>query len=144
MSKRYALEREDGHVVIFEPAPGYDPSLAIAKFSETVFRPKSVTEVDVADLPARDEYRDAWEISAGKIEPSIIKAREVHKNILRRQRAPVLAALDLEINKALSQGRNQDVIRYEAERQRLRDVTARPEIDAATSIEDLKKISINE
>lgn len=145
MAKRLLLEAADGRIAIMEVVAGEgNREKALASFSASKWTPVNITEVDLSEIPSDRSYRNAWVVKDGKIDHDMDRAKELHKDKLRNDRAPLLAKLDLEISKALSQGRNQDVVRYEAERQRLRDVTAKPEIAAATSVEDLKKISIDE
>lgn len=143
MGKTLALKAADGRVAIMSVADGegYEAK-AIASFSATKFVPVSITEIDPAIVPTDRSYRNAWAFVDGEFKHDMDRAKELHKDKLRNARAPLLAALDLEISKALSQGRNSDVVRHEAERQRLRDVTAHPDIAKAKTIEDLKKITV--
>lgn len=145
MAKRLLLEAADGRIAIMEVVAGEgNREKALASFSASKWTPVNITEVDLSEIPSDRSYRNAWVVKDGIIDHDMDRAKELHKDKLRNDRAPLLAKLDLEISKALSQGRNQDVVRLEAERQRLRDVTAKPEIAAATSVEDLKKITIDE
>lgn len=140
--KTYIFKREDGHIAIFYMRDGANIDECVRKFSQTAFTPTEVVPADEVALPERNEYRNAWVFGDGKVETSIDKAREVHKDILRRQRAPLLEKLDVDISRALAQGKQQEVARLEAERQRLRDVTAKPEIAAAKTIDDLRKVTV--
>ena len=69
------------------------------------------------------------------------KARECARQRLRAERAPLLAAEDLKVSKALVAEDRAAAEAAEAERQRLRDITALPAIDAAKTPEELKGIS---
>ena len=143
MAKRLLLEAADGRIAIMEVVVGEgNREKALASFSASKWTPVNITEVDLSEIPSDRSYRNAWVVKDGKIDHDMDRAKELHKDKLRNDRAPLLAKLDLEISKALSQGRNQDVVRHEAERQRLRDVTAKPEIAAAKNIDDLKKITV--
>lgn len=64
------------------------------------------------------------------------KAKEIHRERLRRMRAPLLEALDVQFQRALEEGRS--TAEVVAEKQRLRDL---PElVDAATTLEELSAI----
>ena len=64
------------------------------------------------------------------------KAREIHKNKIRAARAPKLAELDIEFQKALETGASTtDIV---AKKQALRDAPAASGISTAASEADLK------
>ncbi len=64
------------------------------------------------------------------------KAREIHKTNIRTAREPLLAALDVEFQKALETGSSTtDIV---AKKQALRDAPADSAIDAATDADALK------
>ena len=64
------------------------------------------------------------------------KAREIHKTNIRTARAPKLAELDIEFQKALETGASTtDIV---AKKQALRDAPADSGINAATSTDELK------
>jgi hypothetical protein len=67
------------------------------------------------------------------------KAKEIHKDILRQQRAPLLTELDIQFQKAIEFSSDHSAI--VKEKQRLRDVTKL--CDSVTSIEELKSITCN-
>jgi len=66
------------------------------------------------------------------------RAKEIKKESLRQQRKPLLEAQDVAFQRALEE--NADTTAIVAEKQRLRDITML--VDTATSVEDLKAISI--
>jgi hypothetical protein len=66
------------------------------------------------------------------------KAREIHKDFMREARAPQLAALDVQFMRAVEQADTTTQAEIAAEKQALRDVTADPDIAAATDVEELK------
>lgn len=66
------------------------------------------------------------------------KAQEIKKQMLRAERAPLLAAQDILFQRAMESNTNtQSIV---AEKQRLRDITK--QVDAATSLDELKSITI--
>lgn len=68
---------------------------------------------------------------------NIDKARELTKNRLRAERAPLMTALDIAFQRALESGADTSAI--VAEKQRLRDVTALA--DACTTPEELRALT---
>ena len=66
------------------------------------------------------------------------RAKEIKKESLRQQRKPLLEAQDILYMRAQEAG--SDITAIVQEKQRLRDITAL--VDTATSVEDLKAISI--
>jgi hypothetical protein len=67
------------------------------------------------------------------------KAKDITKDRLRADRAPLLQALDVQFQRALESG--SDTTEIVAEKQRLRDITTLA--DAATTTDELKALSVN-
>lgn len=64
------------------------------------------------------------------------KAKDIAKNNLRTERAPVLASLDVQFQRALeSNSSTSDIV---AKKQELRDITAHSSIAGATTVDGLK------
>jgi hypothetical protein len=99
--------------------------------------PDGVTSyiVDHSSLPTDTDFQNAWVYKDGKVEVDLAKAKEVHKEYIRRERIEKLAALDIEFQQALETGDTSAVV---AKKQALRDATADSAIDAATSTDQLK------
>ena len=99
--------------------------------------PDGVTSYIVkhSDLPTETDFQNAWVYKDGKVEVDLAKAKEVHKEYIRRERKEKLAALDIEFQRALETGDTSAVV---AKKQALRDATADSAIDAATSTDQLK------
>lgn len=68
----------------------------------------------------------------------LTRAKEIKKESLRQQRKPLLEAQDILYMRAQEAG--SDITAIVQEKQRLRDITML--VDTATSVEDLKAISI--
>jgi hypothetical protein len=77
--------------------------------------------VNTSELPADNDFFDAWELANGVITVSLDKAKEVTKKRLRTEREPLLAAQDVAFQRALETGADTSAI--VAEKQRLRDIT---------------------
>jgi len=92
------------------------------------------------EMPADRTYRNAWKDSGSAIEHDMIKAREIHRDLLREARAPLLLNLDVAYSKADEKNDATAKADVAVKKQALRDVTKHPDIESATTIEDLKKI----
>lgn len=67
------------------------------------------------------------------------KAKDITKDRLRTERAPLLAEQDVAFQRALESGADTSAI--VAEKQRLRDITA--QVDTANTLEELKSIGVS-
>lgn len=94
--------------------------------------------VEAAVVPADITFRDAWSFDGKQFGVKMDEAKEIWRDRLRKEREPLLAALDVEFIRALEAGADTKAIA--AEKQRLRDVTALPAIDAAQTPDELKAI----
>lgn len=95
--------------------------------------------VEYEDLLNDDrDFYDAWIITNGKLSVRLEKAKEITKNRLRTDRAPILAKLDVDYMKALEQG--QDTTLIVAEKQRLRDITGLA--DTAKTLDELRNLKV--
>lgn len=92
-------------------------------------------------LPADRHFRNAWVAHPDKgIDVDMAKARNIQRDRLRDERAPLLAALDIEYQRA---DEVQDAVAKRAiavKKQALRDVTDDPAIEAAQTPEALKAV----
>ena len=70
------------------------------------------------------------------INVNMTKARDIHREKVRQARNPLLAAKDVEFQRALETGA--DTASIVSEKQALRDAPAAASIDAATTPEELK------
>jgi len=69
---------------------------------------------------------------------NLSKAKDITKDRLRAERAPLLEALDVQFQRALET--NADTAEIVAEKQRLRDITQLA--DTATTTNELKQLSV--
>lgn len=93
------------------------------------------TDAEVNAANADRTFRNAWK---NDLTVDMPKARDIHRNTLRRLRAPLLAALDIEYQKADEKGDIGAKMEIAAKKQALRDVTQAPEIEAAQTPAQLK------
>ena len=92
--------------------------------------------VKAEDVPSDRTYRAALVDNGLTIEHSLPKAKEVHRNLLRKLRVPALKELDAQWMRDFGQGKSFNDI--EVQRQRWRDAPADPRIDMARSVDELK------
>lgn len=97
------------------------------------------------EYPVDRTYRDAWRDNGTAIVHDMAAAREIHRTHLRRDRIPLLEALDVEYMRGL-EGNNDKrrVPEIVAAKQRLRDVTKHPRIEAAQTVDELKAATLEE
>lgn len=140
---RIVFERADGSIGIVIPAPdsGLTTEQVVAQ-AVPLGAPYRFVEDDV--IPTDRTYRDAWAIdpSTGGVHHEMTKAREIHKDIMRRVRQPLLEQLDVAVLRAIEQGAagKQDKEAAMAKKTVLRDVTADARIEAASTVEELKAV----
>ena len=98
---------------------------------------------DAASLtvPADRTFRGAWQFNGAAVEIDMAKARDIHRDNLRAERAPKLAALDVDYMKALET--SGDTAAIAAEKQVLRDVTADARIANAATPNALKALTLD-
>jgi hypothetical protein len=85
-------------------------------------------------------YRNALVMHGDKIAHDMPKARECHRNHLRRIRAHELPELDAQWMRAMGQGKAKEAADVEEKRQKWRDAPADPRIDAAKTIAELSAV----
>ena len=92
--------------------------------------------IEEDDIPKNTFFERAWKIVDGKIEMDITRAREVHRENIRRARLGKLMELDIEFQRALETSADTSAI--VAKKNALRDAPADSAIDAATDEAALK------
>jgi hypothetical protein len=98
---------------------------------------------DAASLtvPADRVFRGAWQFNGAAVEIDMTKARDIHRDNLRAERAPRLAKLDVDYMKAMEQAG--DTAAIAAEKQALRDVTDDARIADAATPDALKALTLD-
>lgn len=112
-------------------------------FSGPVPQPVKWRRVKKEDIPQDRTFRNALTDDGTRLHHPIEKCRPLHLEKLRRLRQPMLDQLDRDWMKATGQGDTAKAAEIEKERQRLRDVTKDPRIEAALTPDDLKKITLD-
>lgn len=85
-------------------------------------------------------YRNAWMDDGKSIVHNMEKAKEIHRNHIRKHRKAKLAELDAQWMKAMGGDDKAAAKAVETQRQVLRDAPADPRIAAAKTTDDLKAI----
>lgn len=96
---------------------------------------------DAVEIPADRTFRDAWN-DTGIVSVNMPKAREIHKDWLRKLRKPLLSELDVAYQRADEIGDVAEKRRIAAEKQVLRDITAHPGIEAAQTPDELISVGV--
>lgn len=94
--------------------------------------------IELADLPADGFFRNAWRDSGDEVTIDMVVALEIARDYLRRVRAPLFLQLDVQAARAVEQANTGLLTLVAADKQRLRDITDRPEILSAETPEALR------
>lgn len=119
MSKVIIFQGDNGNVCVCIPTG----ELSIEEVLEKdVPKGRGGRIVENTELPFNDnDMFDSWEMDDTKVWVNIDKAKEITRNRLRMERAPLLTALDVQFQRALEEGTSTTAI--VAEKNRLRDIT---------------------
>ena len=127
---RIIYTKSDGTVSIITPAGDVNDAI------KDVPSGLSYEIVEDSAIPTDRSFRNAWKQNSKTIETDMTKAKEIHKDKIRIARAPKLAELDIEFQKALeTSSSTTDIV---AKKQLLRDAPAASGISTAASEADLK------
>ncbi|MCZ8546264.1 hypothetical protein OOJ09_18910 [Mesorhizobium qingshengii] len=97
----------------------------------------------LGDFPTEhQDMRNAWSVLDGKIIVDMDKARDITRDRLRVERAPLLAAKDIEALQAIETGDQGKLAAVAADKQQLRDATKIAEIDEAKTPDELRAITL--
>lgn len=127
--------RTDGGCKIITPAPGYEARV------EKELQPGGYIKTTLEELPARG-YTEALRIVDGVVVVDMPTARKMYRNRLRRMRSPMLAALDVEYMRADEAADAARKTEIATEKQRLRDITQDPRIEACATVAELEWLSL--
>jgi len=100
--------------------------------------------VDVNEIPEDRSYRNALSYKNGKFTHDMNKAKDLHKDKLRRERVRLFDENDIELRDANLESSKDKLKKAIARRNYLRDITKDPRINAAKTVDDLKKIGIDD
>ena len=134
-----------------EPVHGWqlefpDPKREIERWRQSLSRqePRDVSfrAMSSSAIPQDRYFRNAWcDVSPEPvIDIDMDKARAIHKDRLRARRAPMLAQLDVDYQRADEQGDKKKKRDIAIRKQALRDVTDDPNILGAKTVNELKAV----
>lgn len=139
----HALQMADGSVAIMQTVGDVTPEECLAKWvPQEKAKVVAHKPIDPAAIPASRDFRNAWVLNGSVIEHDMDKARDIQRDRLRDAREPMLAALDIAYVQADEAGDAKAKADIAAQKQVLRDVTKDAAIDAATSVEGLKPLTL--
>ena len=99
-----------------------------------------VRDASSLTVPTDRTFQGAWQYNGNAVEIDMSKARDIHKDNLRAERAPRLEALDVDYMKALEAGSGAEEIA--AKKKTLRDITADAKIANAADADALKALDL--
>lgn len=99
-----------------------------------------VRDASSLNVPSDRTFRGAWQFNGDAVEVDMEAAKAIHKDSLRQERSPRLAALDVDYMKALEQGG--DTVAIAAQKEALRNITDDARIAAATTPDALKALDL--
>lgn len=156
MIRFFAVSRHGGTVDVYQVQPGYDietdcldklhpdTRAQIASWREmTQAEFEAYRELNATlkgGLPEAGMRLALRDPGSGKLECDMPAARELWRKHMRRARQPMLDDLDRRHNRAVGQRKQTEADTIEAARQVLRDVTADPAIEAATTPDALRAV----
>lgn len=125
---------DNGGVSVCVPTGELDINLVKTKDT-----PSHSIIVEADTLPQKDnDFFNAWELRSGVVSVNLTKAKEITKNRLRAERAPLLAAQDVAFQRALELGA--DTTAIVAEKNRLRNITTLA--DTCTTTAELRALTV--
>jgi hypothetical protein len=141
MTKKVLYQQDDGSIALLSPSP----DVSIEEAMQNIPKGCQHIIIDESQLPSNEmlgEYFDAMRVNfaSGEIFYDLLKAKEITKTRLRRQRIKLFEKNDIAIRDAQIDA---DLFKLDiavTERNRLRDITRIA--DAAMSIEELKSIKL--
>ena len=101
-------------------------------------QPVSWVRTSAEALPQDRTYRNAWRHDGEQVVHDMPHARRLHLDLVRQARLEQLGRLDRDWMRATGQGKQADAATIEAARQALRDAPATLDVDAATTVDELK------
>ena len=135
--RKIVYTRPDGGLSVVHPITSEQE--AWDKLPQDAINPRFV---DASEIPTDRSYRNGWKDNGVAIRHDMPKCRNLHRQKLRELRAPKFLKLDADYLRADELGDAAEKSRIASQKQALRDITAHPAIDAATTIEELKAITI--
>jgi len=131
---RIILKNQDGSVSVLYPV--LECGLTVEQIAEKDSHGTPYEIVEDSEIPADQDFRNAWIHNGRKIEIDFVKAKEITKNRLRDERKPLLENLDVEVMRNMSDPVK--LAEIEAQKQVLRDLPQ--QVDNLKTVDELKAI----
>jgi hypothetical protein len=142
MENYYILHKNDNNNIVYSCFCSFDDYIKEVnhhKISDKFYKCVSYTDL----LSLVPMFSLAWELSDDSVIINMAKARDIHRAILRQERAPRIAALDIAYMRALERGDTTAAQEIAAQKQILRDIPAHPAIEAAQTPEELQALTLD-
>lgn len=140
----HAITMVDGSVAIMQTVGDATVDDCLAKWHpDEQAKVVSHRPVSVHAVPQDRTFRNAWTDTGSAITHDMVKARDIKRAQLRAERAPRLAALDVELQRAATETPRKTTDDIVARKQKLRDAPAHPTIEAAATVEALKNVTLD-
>jgi hypothetical protein len=134
MAQVIIFSNDNGGVSVCIPTGELDINAVKAKDT-----PSTSIIVQDYELPQADnDFFNAWELADGVVTVNLAKAKELTKQRLRAERAPLLEAQDVLYMRAIEA--NADTSAIVAEKQRLRDITSL--VDGCATTQELRELTV--
>lgn len=125
MSQFFVFHNDEGGVALGFPTPEALETASIHEIAKRDTPPgKSFWIINKDAVPNDDTFYDAWELdpeSSQMIKINVDKAKEIHNNVVREVRKPLLEKLDVDFTRALEE--QKDTTKIVEQKQKLRNVT---------------------
>lgn len=136
MAKVIVYKNPDGdNVCVCYPAAGADLKAVLASDC-----PPGAIVIEEGRLPFDGGYFGAWRLKNNRVVIDLDAARDIHRDMIRRLRGPVLKALDVAYQRADEEENPEAKRQIAAQKKALRDATDDPAITAATTIDALMAV----
>ena len=126
---------DNGNLVVVVPADNCDLTVEQIQ-AKDIPNGKTSYIVSGSKVPTDRSFRWAWKLNGSAIETDMTKAKEIHKENIRRARISKLAELDIDFQRALET--SADTTAIVSKKQALRDAPSDSAIDSATTETELK------
>ena len=147
--KKVIFTQSNGIIAVMTPVlteinPATGVEFTLQEIIDKDLIPTGITTFSIVEdsvIPADRTFRSAWVgngvgVSTATIVEDITKAREIHKDNIRRKREPKFKELDIEFQKAQETGADtSDIV---AKKNALRDAPAASGIATATNTTELR------
>lgn len=144
MAQYVALSRADGTIAIMLH-PGSPTAQDVAKeLAKMADQFVSQRLINANQIPSTRDYRGAWiDDGNGPIKHDMPRAREIHRERVRVEREPRLAALDADSIRAIEDNDAPKKAQVKVAKQKLRDAPSDPRIEAAPNVAALAALTLD-